>query len=281
MKLARVGAAGAERPVIVGLDGWVRDLSAHVAEIDGRLLSAERLARISAIDPATLPVVEGPVRFGPPIARPGKIICIGLNYTDHAAEVGLDVPTEPTIFMKGCVPTGANDPVRLPRDAEKGDWEVELGIIIGRDGLYIDEDDALAHVGGYCVVNDVSERSYQMEHGGQWTKGKSFPGFAPIGPWLVTPDEIADPGNLSIWLEVNGHRYQNGTTRNLVFSVAQMVSYVSRFYALEAGDLIATGTPAGVGLGQKPPVFLKAGDVMKLGIDGLGVQEQKVIAWGD
>jgi 2-keto-4-pentenoate hydratase/2-oxohepta-3-ene-1,7-dioic acid hydratase in catechol pathway len=207
--------------------------------------SAERLARISAIDPAALPVVEGPVRFGPPIARPGKIICIGLNYTDHAAEVGLDVPTEPTIFMKGCVPTGANDPVRLPRDAEKGDWEVELGIIIGRDGLYIDEDDALAHVGGYCVVNDVSERSYQMEHGGQWTKGKSFPGFAPIGPWLVTPDEIADPGNLSIWLEVNGHRYQNSTTRNLVFSVAQMVSYVSRFYALEAGDLIATGTPAG------------------------------------
>lgn len=281
MKLARVGAAGAERPAIVGLDGRVRYLSAHVAEIDGRLLSAERLARISAIDLATLPVVEGPVRFGPPIARPGKIICIGLNYTDHAAEVGLDVPTEPTIFMKGCVPTGANDPVRLPRDAEKGDWEVELGIIIGRDGLYIDEDDALAHVGGYCVVNDVSERSYQMEHGGQWTKGKSFPGFAPIGPWLVTPDEITDPGNLSIWLEVNGHRYQNGTTRNLVFSVAQMVSYVSRFYALEAGDLIATGTPAGVGLGQKPPVFLKAGDVMKLGIDGLGVQEQKVIAWGD
>ncbi len=281
MKLARIGEPGAERPAIIDIDGRLRDLSGQLSDIDGASLSSERLARIAALDVTALPVIERPVRFGPPIAKTGKIIAIGLNYTDHAAEVGLPLPTEPTIFMKGCRPTGPNDPVRLPRGAEKGDWEVELGIVIGRGGLYIEEATALDHVAGYCLVNDVSERSYQMERAGQWTKGKSFPGFAPVGPWLVTRDEIGDAGDLSIWLEVNGHRCQDGNTRNLVFGVRQIVSYVSNFYALEAGDLIITGTPAGVGLGQKPPVFLKAGDVVRLGIDGLGVQEQRMLAWED
>lgn len=281
MKLVRVGEPGAERPALIDQDGQLRDLSGHVADFAGGALSPERLTSLAAIDVLSLPVIARPVRFGPPIARPGKIICIGLNYTDHAAEVGLPVPTEPTVFMKGCRPTGPNDPVRLPKAAEKGDWEVELGIVIGRDGFYIDEADALDHVAGYCLFNDVTERSYQMERAGQWTKGKSFPGFAPIGPWLVTRDEIPDPGKLAIWLEVNGHRHQNGSTANLVFGVAQIVSYLSQFYALEAGDFIATGTPAGVGLGHKPPVFLKPGDVMRLGIDGLGVQEQRVLGWED
>lgn len=281
MKLARIGLAGAERPAIIDADGMARDLSGHVADIDGATLAPERLAELAAIDLASLPVIAEPARFGPPVTGTGKMICIGLNYTDHAAEVGLPVPAEPTIFMKGCRLTGPNDDVRLPRNAEKGDWEVELGIVIGRGGLYIEEADALDHVAGYCLLNDVSERSYQMERAGQWTKGKSFPGFAPVGPWLVTRDEIGDAGNLGIWLEVNGHRYQNGTTGNLVFGVRAIVSYVSQFYALEAGDLIATGTPAGVGLGQKPPVFLKAGDVVTLGIDGLGVQQQHILGWGD
>ena len=281
MKLARIGLAGVERPAIIDADGLARDLSGHVADVDGATLAPERLAELAAIDLASLPVIEEPMRFGPPVAGTGKIICIGLNYTDHAAEVGLPVPTEPTIFMKGCRLTGPNDEVRLPRNAEKGDWEVELGIVIGQGGLYIEEADALDHVAGYCLLNDVSERSYQMERAGQWTKGKSFPGFAPIGPWLVTRDEIGDAGNLGVWLEVNGHRYQNGTTRNLVFGVREIVSYVSQFYALEPGDLIATGTPAGVGLGQKPPVFLKAGDIVKLGIDGLGVQQQHIRRWDD
>ncbi|WP_342249124.1 fumarylacetoacetate hydrolase family protein [Sphingomonas sp. OTU376] len=281
MKLARIGEPGAERPVLVDAGGGLRDLSAHLVDFDGDTLSAAGLAELGRLDPATLPMVQGPLRYGPPIARPGKIICIGLNYTDHAAEVGLPLPSEPTMFMKGCKPSGPNDPVRLPRDAGKGDWEVELGIVIGREGLYIDEEDALDHVAGYCLFNDLTERSYQMERGGQWTKGKSFPGFAPIGPWLVTRDELGDADDLAIWLEVNGVRHQNGRTANLVFGVRQIVSYVSQFYMLEAGDFIATGTPAGVGLGHKPPVFLKAGDVIRLGIDGLGVQEQRVFGWDD
>lgn len=282
MKLARVGEPGAERPAIVDSEGRYRDLSAHVADIGGTALGEENLARIAALDLLSLPLVEPAQRIGAAIARPGKIVCIGLNYTDHAAEVGLPVPTEPTIFLKGCAPTGPHDPVRLPRGSQKGDWEVELGIVIGRDGLYVEEGQALSHVAGYCLFNDLSERSYQMERQGQWTKGKSFPGFAPVGPWLVTRDEVADPGNLGIWLEVNGRRYQDGTTRNLVFPVERIVSYVSQFYALEAGDLIVTGTPAGVGLGQKPePVFLRPGDVVRLGIDGLGEQEQEIRAWED
>jgi 2-keto-4-pentenoate hydratase/2-oxohepta-3-ene-1,7-dioic acid hydratase in catechol pathway len=282
MKLVRYGAQGSERPALVDNEGVLRDLSSHVHDIGPETLSAHTLAKLAALDIQSLPVVpDENVRLGPPVARIGKIICIGLNYTDHAAEVNLPLPTEPTVFMKGCRPTGAYDPVTLPRGAEKGDWEVELGIVIGRGGLYIEASEALAHIAGFCVVNDLSERSYQMERAGQWTKGKSFPGFAPVGPWLVTPDEIADVGALSIWLEVNGHRYQDGNTRNLVFNVAQVVSYLSRFYELEAGDLIITGTPAGVGLGHKPPVFLKPGDVVTAGIDGLGNQRQQINGWKD
>jgi 2-keto-4-pentenoate hydratase/2-oxohepta-3-ene-1,7-dioic acid hydratase in catechol pathway len=282
MKLVRFGAPGQERPGVVDDQGRLRDLSDHIEDISTQTLSAPVLASLATLAIDSLPLVgDQQVRLGPPVSAVGKIICIGLNYTDHAAEVGLPLPAEPTIFIKGARPTGANDPVMLPRNAEKGDWEVELGIVIGRGGLYIDEATALDHVAGFCVVNDLTERSYQMDRGGQWTKGKSFPGFAPIGPWLVTPDEVPDVGERSIWLEVNGHRYQNGNTRNLVFGVPQIVSYVSQFYQLEPGDVIATGTPAGVGLGQKPPVFLRAGDVVTLGIDGLGNQRQKIVAWHD
>jgi 2-keto-4-pentenoate hydratase/2-oxohepta-3-ene-1,7-dioic acid hydratase in catechol pathway len=282
MKLVRYGVQGEERPAILDDDGCLRDLSEHVDDIGPLTLSAAQLARLAALDTDSLPIVKGDnVRLGSPVGFIGKIICIGLNYTDHAAEVNLPLPSEPTIFMKGCHATGPNDPVRLPKGSEKGDWEVELGIVMGKPGLYISQDDALDHVAGYCVVNDLSERSYQMDRGGQWTKGKSFPGFAPVGPWLVTPDEVGDVGNLSIWLEVNGHRYQDGSTRNLVFNVPQIVSYVSNFYQLEAGDLIITGTPAGVGLGQKPPVFLKPGDSVRAGIDKLGIQQQEIRAWKD
>ncbi|PVM88377.1 2-hydroxyhepta-2,4-diene-1,7-dioate isomerase [Caulobacter radicis] len=281
MKLARIGPPGHERPAILDAEGRLRDLSAHVADIGQEALSQAELQRLAAIDVHTLAVIEAPVRYGPPVAEVGKIICIGLNYTDHAAEVGLPVPTEPTVFIKASRPSGANDTVRLPKGAEKGDWEVELAIVIGKGGLYIEEDDALDHVAGYCLFHDVSERSYQMERGGQWTKGKSFPGFAPLGPWLVTTDEIGDPGDLGIWLEVNGERHQDGSTRNLVFGVRRLVSYLSRFFALEPGDVIATGTPAGVGLGLTPPRFLKGGDTVRLGIDGLGVQAQRILAWED
>ncbi|WP_395396546.1 fumarylacetoacetate hydrolase family protein [Novosphingobium sp. BL-8A] len=279
MKLARIGQPGQERPAILDSEGRLRDLSAHVADIGPATLSGGELDRLKALDIASLPMIDAPVRYGPPVIPTGKIICIGLNYTDHAAEVGLPVPTEPTVFMKGCRTSGANDPIRLPKGAERGDWEVELAIVIGKGGLYIEEADALDHVAGYSLFHDVSERSYQMERGGQWTKGKSFPGFAPLGPWLVTTDELGDAGDLGIWLEVNGVRRQDGTTRNLVFGVRQVVSYLSRFFELEPGDVIATGTPAGVGLGLKPQQFLKAGDVVKLGIDGLGVQEQQIVSW--
>ncbi len=280
MKLARYGAVGAERPALIDVNGNLRDISIFAPDILPEVLSDESLKALAELDIDRLPLVDdADVRLGPPVSTIGKIICIGLNYTDHAAEVGLPLPKEPTIFMKGCRPSGSTDLVRLPRQSEKGDWEVELGIIIGKGGLYISPEDALAHVAGYCVVNDLSERSYQMDRGGQWTKGKSFPGFAPVGPWLVTKDEVENVGELPIWLEVNGHRYQDGNTSNLVFGVREIVSYVSNFYALEPGDLIATGTPAGVGLGQKPPVFLRPGDVVTLGIDGLGAQRQEIVAW--
>ncbi|ASG22397.1 fumarylacetoacetate hydrolase family protein [Nitrospirillum viridazoti] len=280
MKLARIGAPGRERPALVDPAGRLRDLGAHVSDITPALLAPAELARLKALDPDSLPLAaDQDARLGPPVAGVGKIICIGLNYTDHAAEVGLPLPVEPTIFMKGCHPTGANDPVTLPQGAEKGDWEVELGIVISQGGLYINEARALDHVAGFCLVNDLSERSYQMERGGQWTKGKSFPGFAPMGPWLVTPDDLPGYAEAPLWLEVNGHRYQHGNTRNLVFGVPAIVSYVSRFFRLEPGDLIATGTPAGVGLGQKPPVFLKPGDVVTLGLQGLGTQRQEIRAW--
>lgn len=280
MKLARYGIVGQERPALVDNAGRLRSLSEHLSDIHSDALDPATLERLADLDINSLPIVDDPdVRLGPPVANVGKFICIGLNYTDHAAEVGLELPKEPTIFMKGCRPTGAFDPVYLPRGAEKGDWEVELGIVIGTGGLYIEEADALDHVAGYCLVNDLSERSYQMERNGQWTKGKSFPGFAPVGPWLVTADELPDIEARKIWLEVNGKRYQDGNTSNLVRGVRHIVSYVSQFYALEPGDIIATGTPAGVGLGQKPPVFLKPGDVVTLGIDGLGTQRQDIRAW--
>ena len=282
MKLFRYGPIGSERPAVIDKDGQLRDLSGHIEDIKPSVLAEEGLAAIAALDLKSLPIVDQlEVRIGPPIASVGKIICIGLNYTDHAAEVGLPVPTEPTIFMKGSAPTGPDDRVRLPKGSKRGDWEVELGIVISKSGLYINETDALSHVAGYCVVNDLSERSYQMDRGGQWTKGKSFPGFAPVGPWLVTKDEVPDVGALPIWLRVNNRLYQDSTTSNLVFGVEKIVSYVSQFYQLEAGDLIATGTPAGVGLGQKPPVFLKSGDIVTLGINGLGTQRQEMAAWED
>jgi 2-keto-4-pentenoate hydratase/2-oxohepta-3-ene-1,7-dioic acid hydratase in catechol pathway len=280
MKLVRYGLAGAEKPGVIDSDGAIRDLSAHIGDIDSAALSSESLARLSAIDSQSLPLVSADVRVGPPVSKGGRVICIGLNYTDHAAETNLPIPAEPVMFLKACHPTGPNDNIRLPIGSVKADWEVELGIVIGTQGLYIDKADALKHVAGYCVVNDFSERSYQMERGGQWTKGKSFPGFAPVGPWLVTADEVADPGKLALWLEVNGKRYQDGNTANQIFDVASVVSYVSQFIELEPGDLICTGTPAGVGLGHKPePVFLKPGDVVTLGVEGLGQQRQLIKAF--
>ncbi|PHN28754.1 fumarylacetoacetate hydrolase family protein [Pseudomonas sp. ICMP 561] len=280
MKLVRYGLPGAEKPGVIDSNGGIRDLSAHVDDINSNALSIESLSRLSAIDCSTLPLVAGDVRMGPPISKGGRVICIGLNYTDHAAETNLPIPAEPVMFLKACHPTGPNDDIRLPIGSVKTDWEVELGIVIGTQGLYIDKADALKHVAGYCVVNDLSERSYQLERGGQWTKGKSFPGFAPVGPWLVTADEVADPGKLALWLEVNGKRQQDGNTANQVFDVATVVSYVSQFIELEPGDLISTGTPAGVGLGHKPePLFLKPGDVVTLGVEGLGEQRQAIKAF--
>jgi 2,4-diketo-3-deoxy-L-fuconate hydrolase len=282
MKLARFGNRSEERPALVDAHGRLRDLSSHLKDIGPATLNEAELARLAAIDIESLPLVlDQNIRLGPPVGGIGKIVCIGLNYTDHAAEVGLPPPMEPTIFIKACHATGPNDSIWLPRGSEKGDWEVELGIIIGRSGLYIEEAHALDYVAGFCLVNDVSERSYQMERGGQWTKGKSFPGFAPIGPWMVTKDELPNFAALRLWLEVNGQRFQDGNTGNLIFGVEHIVSYVSQFYALEPGDLIATGTPAGVGLGHKPPVFLKDGDIVTLGAEGLGTQRQTIHAWAE
>jgi len=281
MKLMRYGARGAEKPGLVDAQGRVRDLSAVLPDITAQSLTPEGLARLRAVDAAGLPVVASPGRIAPPWSGMGKFICIGLNYADHAAEAGLQVPAEPVIFMK---PTsalaGCNDPVVLPRGSVKTDWEVELGVVIGKKARYVDEAEALSHVAGYCVVNDVSEREYQIERGGTWDKGKGCDTFGPVGPWLVTADEVPNPQDLELWLEVNGKRYQNGSTRTMVFGVAQLVAYVSRFMTLYPGDLISTGTPPGVGMGQKPaPVYLESGDEMKLGITGLGEQRQRVHAW--
>ncbi|MFA5538786.1 MAG: fumarylacetoacetate hydrolase family protein, partial [Gemmobacter sp.] len=261
MKLVRLGAPGAEIPALLDAEGRYRDLSAHVADIDGAALAD--LARLAALDPADLPLVEGTPRIGPCVGRVGKFVCVGLNYADHAAESGMAVPAEPILFMKATSAIcGPNDDVLIPRESEKADWEVELGVVIGREARYVDEADALDHVAGYCVVNDVSERAFQAERGGQWTKGKSADTFGPIGPWLVTRDEVPDPQDLSLWLEVDGRRYQDGSTRTMVFGVAHLVSYISRFMSLQPGDVIATGTPPGVGMGQKPPVWLREGQVM-------------------
>lgn len=281
MKLLRHGAKGAEKPALLDAQGRIRDLSGVLDDITAESLAGPLQQRLRGLDVDSLPVVTQPGRLAPPWSGMGKFICIGLNYADHAAESGLPVPQEPVIFMK---PTsaviGCNDPVVLPRDSVKSDWEVELGVVIGRRARYVPMEQALDHVAGYCVVNDLSEREYQLERGGTWDKGKGCDTFGPVGPWLVTADEIADPQSLDLWLDVNGQRKQNGNTRTMVFGVAELVSYVSRFMTLHPGDLISTGTPPGVGMGQKPQaVYLKPGDTMRLGIAGLGEQEQRVHAW--
>ena len=281
MKLIRHGAKGAEQPALVDANGQLRDLSGELPDITAAALSAHSLKRLRSLDPLILPLVDKPGRIAPPWSGCEKFVCIGLNYADHAAEAGMAIPKEPIIFMKPIsARVGPNDAVVLPQGSVKGDWEVELGIVIGTKARYVSEADALSHVAGYCVVNDVSEREYQIERGGTWDKGKGCDTFGPVGPWLVTTDEIADPQSLDMWLDVSGKRYQTGNTRTMVFGAAALVSYVSRFMTLYPGDLIATGTPPGVGMGVKPsPVFLKAGDTMRVGIQGLGEQFQTVHAW--
>ena len=281
MKLLRVGAPGLEKPAILHSDGTYRDLSAIVPELRGLVLTPEGMARIRAVDPATLPVLSQDLRIGPCVDKVGKFICIGLNYADHAAETGAPIPAEPIIFMKATSAIiGPNDDVIIPKNAKKPDWEVELGVVIGKEARYIEEKDAFDHIAGYCVVNDVSERHFQTERGGQWDKGKGCDTFGPIGPWLVTPDEVPDPQNLKMWLEVDGHRYQNGSTKTMIFGVATCIAYVSQFMSLQPGDIITTGTPPGVGMGIKPePVWLKPVNVMRLGIEGLGEQTQNVTAY--
>ncbi len=279
MKLLRFGPKGAEKPGLVAADGSLRDLSAHVDDIAGAALAPEGLARLAAIDPFTLPRAPAGVRIGPCVGGVGKFVAIGLNYADHAVESGLPLPKEPIVFMKAtsCI-NGPNDDVVLPRGSRKTDWEVELGVVIGREARYVTRETALDHVAGYCVVNDISERAYQIEHGGTWDKGKGCDTFGPIGPWLVTRDEIVDPQGLRLWLEVDGVRRQDGTTATMIFAVDELVAYVSRFMSLQPGDILTTGTPPGVGMGIKPePVFLEAGQVMRLGIDGLGEQTQRVV----
>ena len=281
MKLIRHGAKGAEQPALVDANGQLRDLSGELPDITAAALSQHSLKRLRSLDPTSLPLVDKPGRIAPPWSGCEKFVCIGLNYADHAAEAGMAIPKEPIIFMKPIsARVGPNDAVVLPQGSVKGDWEVELGIVIGTKARYVSEADALSHVAGYCVVNDVSEREYQIERGGTWDKGKGCDTFGPVGPWLVTTDEIADPQSLDMWLDVSGKRYQTGNTRTMVFGAAQLVSYVSRFMTLYPGDLIATGTPPGVGMGVKPsPVFLEAGDTMRVGIQGLGEQFQTVHAW--
>ncbi|MBO6537997.1 MAG: fumarylacetoacetate hydrolase family protein [Rhizobiaceae bacterium] len=279
MKLVRFGESGAEKPGIVDADGAIRDLSGVVSDIGGEAISPDGLAKLAAVDPGSLPLAPEGARLGPCVAGTGKFICIGLNYADHAAESGMDVPPEPVIFMKATSAIcGPNDPIIIPRGSEKTDWEVELSVIIGKRAKYVSEENALDYVAGYAVTNDVSERAFQIEHAGQWTKGKSSDNFGQIGPWLVTRDEVADPQNLSMWLKVNGDTKQDGSTRTMVYGVAHLVAYLSRFMSLHPGDVISTGTPPGVGMGQKPPRYLKPGDVVELGIEGLGAQRQDVIA---
>lgn len=279
MKLVRYGSAGMEKPGLIDSHGTLRDLSAVVRDIDAQALTREGRARLAAIDPQTLPQVSGEPRYGAPVAQVSKFICVGLNYSEHAAETGAAIPEQPIIFMKATTAIcGPNDDVVIPHGSLKTDWEVELGVVIGDTARNVSVDDALAYVAGYVVVNDVSERAFQFDHGGQWVKGKSCDTFGPIGPWLVTTDEVPTPQQLGLWLEVNGHRYQHGNTRTMIFNVAQLVSHISRYMTLLPGDVISTGTPSGVGLGQKPPVYLRPGDVIELGIDGLGTQRQHVRA---
>lgn len=275
MKLVRVGEAGKERPAVIDEQGVLRDLSQHIDDIAGDVLLPSSLETLRRLPLHQLPEINGQPRIGACVGRIGKFICIGLNYADHAAETGAEIPKEPVVFSKWTsAVVGPNDAVKIPRGSVKTDWEVELGVIIGKGGSYISEEEALSHVAGYCVVNDVSEREYQIERGGTWDKGKGCDTFGPIGPWLVTADEIADPQQLDLWLEVDGKRYQNGNTRTMIFSVAHIISYLSRFMSLQAGDVISTGTPPGVGMGQKPPVYLRPGQTITLGIAGLGEQRQ-------
>ena len=277
MKLVRYGPPGAERPGLLEAGNTLRDLSGHVADIDPATL-ASGLDALKALDPESLPAVEGNPRIGAPVANVGKIICVGLNYADHAAESNMALPKEPVLFMKATTAIcGPFDDVVKPRGATKLDWEVELAVVIGKTARSVSEGEALGHVAGYCVLNDVSERAFQLEHEGQWVKGKSADTFAPMGPWLVTADEFGDPGALDIWLEVNGHRYQDSNTRHLIFSIPFLIAYISRFMTLAPGDVISTGTPPGVGLGLKPPLYLSAGDTMRLGVAGLGEQRQTVV----
>ena len=281
MKFVRFGQAGAEKPGLVDAQGHIRDLSAHVSDLAGAHLDPANLARLAKLDAASLPLVPAGTRIGSCVARPGNFIAVGLNFADHAADTGAPIPAEPILFNKApnCV-QGPNDDVMIPKNSVKTDWEVELAIVIGKTAYNVEERDALNYVAGFCVCNDVSEREYQAERGGQWMKGKGCPTFGPLGPWLVTTDEVKDVQNLHMWLDVNGKRVQDGSTKTMIFGVAYLISYISRFLQLDAGDVITTGTPPGVGLGMKPtPVFLKAGDTMDLGIEGLGTQHQKVIAF--
>ncbi len=279
MKLLRYGAAGAEQPGLMHTDGTIRALSGVVDDIAGDALHGDGMARLMSCDPDSLPIVEGEPRLGPCVGSTGKFICIGLNYSDHAAETGAQVPSEPIIFMKATSAIcGPNDPIVIPRGSEKTDWEVELAVVIGKRAKYVTQAQALEHVAGYAVANDVSERAFQSDRQGQWTKGKSCDSFGQIGPWLVTPDAVADPQALSMWLTVNGEKMQNGSTDTMVYGVAHVISYLSQFMSLMPGDIISTGTPPGVGMGQKPPRFLKPGDVVELGINGLGQQRQEVVA---
>ena len=280
MKLVRYGATGQEKPGMIDADGTLRDLSAHVADITGTTLGDDSIAKLRALDPATLPAVEGNPRMGACVGKIGKFMCIGLNYADHAAETGADIPEHPILFMKAnSAITGPNDDVVMPRGSATTDWEVELGVVIGKAAKYVSEEEALDYVAGYCLCNDVSERHFQTSLTGQWTKGKSCDTFGPTGPWLVTRDEVEDPQNLDMWLDVNGKRMQTGNTKTMIFTVAQVISHLSQLFTLHPGDVISTGTPPGVGMGMKPePVYLKDGDVMELSIQGLGVQRQNVRA---
>ncbi|BEM26384.1 MULTISPECIES: fumarylacetoacetate hydrolase family protein [Serratia] len=279
MKLLRYGQPGQERPGMLDAQGRLRDLSQHIADVGGAALLPASLAKLRALDSTTLPLVEGQPRLGACVGGIGKFICIGLNYADHAAETGAAIPEEPVVFNKWTsAVVGPHDRVEIPRGSQKTDWEVELGVVIGQGGRYISEADAMRHVAGYCVINDVSEREYQIERGGTWDKGKGCDTFGPIGPWLVTADEIADPHSLNLWLEVDGKRYQDGNTSTMIFRIPQIVSYLSRFMSLQPGDVISTGTPPGVGMGQKPqPIYLRAGQTMRLGIEGLGEQRQQTV----
>jgi len=278
MKFCRYGPPGDEKPALIDSGGALRDLSGHVPDLMGEHLDPASLAALAALDARALPAVEGQPRLGPPVAGVGKFVCIGLNFADHAAESGMAVPSEPVVFMKATSAlAGPNDALELPKGSDSTDWEVELGVVIGRTAKYVTEAEALDHVAGYCVVNDVSERSFQNERGGQWTKGKSCDTFGPVGPWLVTPDEVPDPQNLAMRLSVNGEPRQDGSTRTMVFGVAYLIHYLSQFMSLRPGDIVSTGTPPGVGMGMKPPRYLRAGDVVELEVEGLGRQRQTVV----